>query len=62
MARRMLEANVHTKVVQEILGHANIAMTLDTYSHVFPNVSKFATDKIAFLFEEDKVEPEEDGK
>ena len=26
--------NVHPKFVQELLGHANIAITLDTYSHV----------------------------
>lgn len=29
-----LVAGVHPKVVQERLGHANIAITLDTYSHV----------------------------
>jgi len=25
------------KMVQERLGHANIAMTLDTYGHLFPS-------------------------
>ena len=29
-------AGTATKVVQERLGHANIAMTLDTYGHLFP--------------------------
>lgn len=29
-----LQAGVHPKVVQERLGHANISITLDTYSHV----------------------------
>lgn len=33
-----LEANVHPKVVQERLGHSNIAMTLDLYSHVIPGM------------------------
>jgi integrase len=29
---------VHPKYVQELLGHANIAITLDTYSHVIPGM------------------------
>jgi|SRR5215207_5513395 len=29
-----LQAGVHPKVVQERLGHAGIAITVDTYSHV----------------------------
>jgi len=33
-ATRALEANVPAKVVSEMLGHANISITLDTYSHV----------------------------
>lgn len=28
----------HPKLVQELLGHANVAMTLDTYSHVIPGM------------------------
>jgi site-specific recombinase XerD len=27
---------VHPKVVQEMLGHSSIAITLDIYSHVVP--------------------------
>ena len=30
--------NVHPKYIQELLGHANIAITLDTYSHVIPGM------------------------
>lgn len=30
---------VHPKLVQELLGHANIAQTLDTYSQVLPSMS-----------------------
>ena len=33
-ARMMLKAGVHPKIVQERLGHASIAITLDTYSYV----------------------------
>lgn len=33
-----LRGNVHPKYVQELLGHASIALTLDTYSHVIPGM------------------------
>lgn len=29
---------MHPKIVQELLGHATIAITLDTYSHMLPNM------------------------
>ncbi|MBC9786527.1 site-specific integrase, partial [Heliobacterium chlorum] len=44
-ATRLLEAGVHPKVVQELLGHGSIRITLDTYSHVLPDVKKQAIDK-----------------
>jgi integrase len=37
-ATLLLSRNVHPKYVQELLGHANIAVTLDTYSHVIPGM------------------------
>ncbi len=40
----LLSMNVHPKVVQEVLGHSTINMTLDTYSHVLPSMQKDATD------------------
>jgi integrase len=33
---------VHPKIVQERLGHASIAMTLDLYSHTIPGMQKAA--------------------
>jgi integrase len=33
-ATLLLGSNAHPKYVQELLGHASIALTLDTYSHV----------------------------
>ena len=33
-ATLLLSRNVHPKYVQELLGHASIALTLDTYSHI----------------------------
>ncbi len=37
-ATLMLAGGVHPKVVAERLGHANVGITLDTYSHVLPNL------------------------
>lgn len=37
-ATLLLSRNVHPKIVQEMLGHATIAITLDTYSHVLPGI------------------------
>ncbi len=37
-ATLLLSQGVHPKLVQELLGHATIAMTLDTYSHYLPSM------------------------
>jgi len=37
-ATLLLTKNLNPKVVSEMLGHSNIAITLDTYSHVLPNM------------------------
>jgi integrase len=37
-ATLLLSRNVHPKYVQELLGHATVAITLDTYSHVIPGM------------------------
>lgn len=44
-ASLMLKAGVHPKVVSERLGHATIAITLDTYSHVLPGLQEAAVEK-----------------
>jgi integrase len=41
-ATLLLSRNVNPKIVSEMLGHATIAITLDTYSHVLPNMQKSA--------------------
>ncbi|MFL5707084.1 MAG: tyrosine-type recombinase/integrase [Ktedonobacteraceae bacterium] len=46
----LLGMGVHPKVVQEILGHSNISMTMDTYSHVLPSLQGDAMDKMNDLF------------
>jgi integrase len=37
-ASLLLSLGIHPKVVQEQLGHSSISMTLDTYSHLAPNM------------------------
>ncbi len=37
-ATMLLSRGVHAKFVQELLGHATKAITLDTYSHVLPGM------------------------
>ena len=41
-ATLLLVRNVHPKYVQELLGHATVAITLDTYSHVIPGMGNQA--------------------
>jgi integrase len=40
----LLARGVHAKFVQELLGHATIAITLDTYSHVLPGMGNSTAD------------------
>ncbi len=38
------------KVMQEILGHSTLAMTMDLYAHVLPDTKANEMKKIANLF------------
>jgi integrase len=48
-ATLMLLAEIHPKIVSERLGHSSIAITLDTYSHVLPNMQQEAARKFEEL-------------
>jgi integrase len=37
-ATLLLSRRVHPKYVRELLGHASVALTLGTYSHVLPGM------------------------
>jgi integrase len=41
-ATLLLSRNVNPKIVSEILGRATISTTVDTYSHVLPNMQESA--------------------
>ncbi len=41
-----LKQGIHPKVVSEMLGHSSVNITLDTYSHVLPDMQDVAAAKI----------------
>jgi integrase len=43
-ATLLLSEGVNVKVVSEMLGHASITITLNTYSHVLPDMQDSAAD------------------
>jgi integrase len=45
-ASLLFQRNVHPKFVQELLGHASVAITLDTYSHMLPGMGGEAAEAI----------------
>jgi integrase len=49
-ATTLLSAGVPVTVVSKRLGHANVSMTLDTYSHVIPGQDEAAADVMGSAF------------
>ena len=49
-ATLLLTMGVHVKVVQELLGHSSITVTLNVYSHVLPSLQQDVMNKISGLF------------
>jgi integrase len=45
-ASLLLTVGVHPKIVQEVLGHTQISMTMDIYSHVLPGMQQDAMGKL----------------
>lgn len=45
-ASQMLSAGVHPKIASERLGHSNIGITLDLYSHVMPGMQADAAEQV----------------
>lgn len=50
-ATMLLQQGVNPKIVQERLGHSSIKVTMDTYSHVLPDMQRQAVDALRDLFE-----------
>jgi integrase len=49
-ATLLLRDGVHVKVVSEMLGHASILVTLNTYSHVLPDMQDSAAEAMEAAF------------
>ena len=49
-ATRCIEKGMPPQVLKTILGHSNLSMTMDLYSHVLPNTKQEEMQKIAGLF------------
>jgi integrase len=65
-ASLLLAQGVPARVVMEILGHSQIALTMNTYSHVAPEVSHEAAERMARVLwqddHEDQAEDEDAGQ
>ena len=49
MATLLLKQGVNPKIVAERLGHADIRITLDTYSHLLPSMQRETAQKLGEL-------------
>ncbi|WP_337369628.1 tyrosine-type recombinase/integrase [Phascolarctobacterium faecium] len=49
-ATLLLKSGVHFKIVQARLGHSTFQQTMDTYSHVTPDMDKAAAEKASSFF------------
>ena len=59
----LLSMGVNMKVVQELLGHSDIAITLGLYSHLLPSMQQEAVDKWDNVFgREEKQEHKANGE
>jgi integrase len=54
-ASLLLAQGVHARSVMEILGHSQITLTLNTYSHVMPSLLKEAAEKMDALVADRKA-------
>lgn len=61
-ATHALQAGVPVKVVSEMLGHASAVITLDTYSHVLPNMQDEAAARMEALLLGDAGTTQETAK
>lgn len=50
-ATQLLKMGIHPKIVQYRLGHSTMAITMDTYSHVTPDMQDGITDKLSSLLQ-----------
>jgi integrase len=56
-ASSLIAAGLHPKVIQERLGHATMAETMDTYGHLFPDASEHGRGALDAMFAPAGVRP-----
>ncbi|MEE0691484.1 MAG: site-specific integrase [Lachnospiraceae bacterium] len=49
-ATRAIEAGMKPQTLKTILGHSNLSMTMDLYSHVLPDTKAAEMEKLASMF------------
>ena len=54
-ATLLLQQGVHPKIVSERLGHANIGITMDIYSHVIPSMQRKAAKMFDQILDQDTL-------
>ncbi len=52
----LLSMEVNPKIVQELLGHSHISITLGIYANIFPSMQKKAMRRLDDLFGEEEKE------
>lgn len=57
----LLTMGVHPKVVQELLGHSSIAITMNIYSHLLPSIQGDAMGMMNDMFKADGEKEEEEN-
>ncbi len=50
-ATLLLSMGVHAKVIQELLGHSQISITMNIYGHVLPSMQQDAMEKMNSLLQ-----------
>ena len=54
-ATRCIENGMEPQVLKTILGHSKMSMTMDLYAHVLPDTKSMEIQKIAGLFQNQRV-------
>ena len=61
-ASRALEAGIPAKVIQEMLGHADVALTLNRYTHILKNTMQDEMQKMNSVFVDGAVKARDKNK
>ena len=56
----MIQVSLNIKVIQEMLGHSDISITLRVYGHLLPSMQQEAVDKWDSAFQEQQPEKKDE--